>query len=68
MEQLFPMSNRELCEYSESFYSYEQFRVNIKSYRDTLGQPKHSIVRQPMPIDIVESVQTNLKRISVIRQ
>jgi hypothetical protein len=68
MEQLFPMSNRELCEYAESYFSYDQFRVSIKSYRDMLGQPKHSISGKPAPISPAEAAQVNLKRIALVRQ
>jgi hypothetical protein len=68
MDELFPMSNKELCEYADSYFVYEQYRVNLKSCRDMLGQQIHSLIGKPVPLNVTDGVQGNLMRIAAIRQ
>jgi hypothetical protein len=66
MEALFPMSNRELCEYAESHYYYEQYRIQVKSVRDMLALQKHSLMGMPVPVNVNETLQRNMKRIAIM--
>jgi hypothetical protein len=66
MESLFPMTNKELCEYAESIFCYEQFRVQVTSKMDQSGKIQHIINGKPTRVNVVEAVQSNLNRIMAL--
>lgn len=63
MEQLFLMSNKELCVYSESLFCYEQYRVQVVSKADPMGRIKHTIRGKPVRLNASEAVSHNLAMI-----
>ena len=61
------MNDRELTEYSESNYSYQQYRVQLRSVRDMMAQLKHTIIGRPVRVDPSQTLQETLERINRLR-
>ena len=67
IEEFFNTSNQELTEYSESYYCYEQYRVQLKSVRDMMAQMKHTIIGRPARVDPSRTLKETFQRINRLK-